>query len=224
MSPQQNGVFKIGDVCGSSTFHTPTKQYVSCDMETDGGGWIVIQRRLPNGTESFTRNWRDYEDGFGDLSGEFWLGLRNIHCLTARDDLELRIDMETEGGTAKTWTYQTFNVAGPEDGYRLSIGGGAGQGGDGMIYHNGMQFSTFDNDNDQSGGSCVNAQQGGWWYNACYRANLNGPHTILSLPGVDAKWARLIWIDNIDSDIYSYVPSVEMKICTKQCVSAGDSC
>ena len=31
------------------------------DMDTDGGGWLVIQRRVPNGRVNFTRDWEDYE-------------------------------------------------------------------------------------------------------------------------------------------------------------------
>jgi len=93
-------------------------------METDGGGWIVIQRRVPNGTVNFYRGWKDYEEGFGSLDGEFWYGLRNIHCLTSREDVELRIDMKYENGRNLTWTYQLFQVAGPEDKYRLQIGPG----------------------------------------------------------------------------------------------------
>ena len=219
----QNGSYKIGDVCGSSAFHTPSKQFVYCDVSTDGGGWIVIQKRVPGGTVNFTRNWTDYENGFGDLSGEFWLGLRNIHCLTAREAHELRIDMKLENGTSIAWIYQIFMVAGPEDKYRLTIGGGAGQGGDAMTYSNGVQFSTFDSDNDQYSRSCVTEHQGGWWYNACYRANLNGPHTIPSLPGVDRTYGRLIWIDTISS-AYSYVPSVEVKLRSKQCNTTENSC
>ena len=57
---------------------------------------VVIQRRLPNGTVNFTRDWNDYENGFGDLNGEFWYGLRNIHALTTQNDVELRIDMVRE--------------------------------------------------------------------------------------------------------------------------------
>ena len=96
-------------------------------METDGGGWLVIQRRLPNGTVNFTRDWSDYENGFGDLNGEFWYGLRNIHALTSRDEVELRIDMVMEDDDSElSWTYQTFSVAGASDKYRLTIGGGVG--------------------------------------------------------------------------------------------------
>ena len=50
-------------------------------METDGGGWIVIQRRMDE-SQGFNRKWKDYAIGFGDLNGEFWLGLSKIHRLT----------------------------------------------------------------------------------------------------------------------------------------------
>ncbi|OWF39987.1 Angiopoietin-related protein 4 [Mizuhopecten yessoensis] len=50
---------------------------------TDGGGWTVLQHRL-NGSVSFNRSWTDYVTGFGDLRGDFWLGLEYIHVLTSR--------------------------------------------------------------------------------------------------------------------------------------------
>lgn len=55
--------------------------HVNCDMETDGGGWTVIQRRGGRfrGRVDFNRTWNDYADGFGELDGEFWFGNEVVH-------------------------------------------------------------------------------------------------------------------------------------------------
>ena len=53
-----------------------------------------------------------------------------------------------------------------------------------MGYHSGMQFSTIDVDNDLINiASCADDfVLGGWWYNACATANLNGLYGNASSP------------------------------------------
>ena len=71
-------------------------------METDGGGWTVLLKRH-DGSVDFYLNWTDYKNGFGNLEGEHWLGLDNMHLLThqSSDRPQLRVDLaDWEGNTA----------------------------------------------------------------------------------------------------------------------------
>ena len=72
----KHNVYTIKNVCGNCL--AVQKGY--CDTITAGGGWLVIQRRQ-DGSVDFNRDWVDYEDGFGSLTGEFWYGLRAVDCL-----------------------------------------------------------------------------------------------------------------------------------------------
>ena len=178
--------------------------------QLDHGGWIVIQRRVPNGTVNFYQGWKDYEKGFGDLDSEFW---RNIHCLTTREDVVLRIDMQDEQGNKLTWVYQQFSVDGPDQKYRLHIGQGTGTPGslDNMAVHhslNNTYFSTFDRDNDTWASSCVLQDEGAWWYKSCTYSNLNGLHTS------NISHKRIMWHNG---SAFIYYPSVEMKVRPKTC-------
>ena len=70
-------------------------------METDGGGWMVMQRRGDyEHRENFHRDWHDYKYGFGDPDQEVWLGNENIHLLTNSEDYELMVELvDFEGNT-----------------------------------------------------------------------------------------------------------------------------
>ena len=60
--------------------------------------------------------------GFGDLEGELWYRLEKIHCLTAQEDVELRIELGNGPKPSIVWTYQLFKVGGAETNYQLTIG------------------------------------------------------------------------------------------------------
>ncbi|XP_019621184.1 PREDICTED: angiopoietin-related protein 7-like [Branchiostoma belcheri] len=148
-----------------------------CDMDIAGGGWTVIQRRQ-DGSVPFNRTWEEYKRGFGNKSGEYWLGNENIHLLTSQKNYTLRVDMQGWDGETRYARYTTFRVSGESDQYRLHISGYSGTDGmrDGMLYNNMEMFSTVDRDNDrQSSGHCsLERGQGGWWFDSCGASFLNG--------------------------------------------------
>ena len=108
-----SGVYKINPDGAGPDFE------VFCDQETAGGGWIVVQRRL-DGTVDFHRNWSDYKNGFGNVGGEFWLGLEKIHRLT-KSQSKLRVDLEDFDGNAAYADYNMFSVANESKKYQLSV-------------------------------------------------------------------------------------------------------
>jgi len=77
---------------------------VYCDMTTSDGGWTVMQRNTIKSKLSFNKNWREYEDGFGDLNNDFWAGLKLMHTLTQTGQWEMRVDYQKND---KTWSYLT---------------------------------------------------------------------------------------------------------------------
>ncbi|KAM7000229.1 fibrinogen-like protein 1 [Tautogolabrus adspersus] len=163
---------------------SPSPVRVYCDM-SDGGGWIVIQRRI-NGAERFNRSWAEYKEGFGDMdAGEFWLGNDNLHYITSQGNYSLRINMEDFDGNQRYAEYKDFKVANEKDQYRLDFGTYEGTAGDALsgsfqvgvshwASHQGMKFSTFDQDNDNYKGNCAQEDKGGWWFNKCHSTHLNG--------------------------------------------------
>ena len=160
-------------------------------MTTDGGGWTVFQRRQ-DGSINFNRKWAEYEEGFGDLNGEFWLGLEKIHRLTRHTKTHsLRVDMTTTSNYLQYAKYSSFRI---KDGttankYMLEVGGYSGTAGDRLSAHNGMKFSSYDSDNDTwevSSKNCAVFYKGGWWYHACITSNLNGEYATL------LKWSTTV--------------------------------
>ncbi|KAI8747655.1 BgiBFREP16.3, partial [Biomphalaria glabrata] len=146
---------------------------VMCDTKTEGGGWIIIQRRI-NGKVDFYRGWKEYRDGFGDYNiGEFYLGNENIFKLTSTGQYDLRIDLENNNKTYFA-QYENFKVLSETEKYKLQIGKYSGNAGDSLSNHNSMFFSTFDRDNDIYSLNCAVERSGAWWYYYCSASNLNG--------------------------------------------------
>ena len=175
---------------------------VYCDTINGGGGWLLVQRRQ-DGSVDFNRNWVEYEDGFGKLTGEFWYGLKALHCLTGQGGWEMRMDLKLSNGTKVFLHYEQFKVASAKDKYKLTVGGFQGTTTDPMVYHNGMKFTTKDNDNTGwSSGNCALARGpknpvGGWWYTTagCWRLNTNAHYDLRDAIYINKKWLSLPFIE-----------------------------
>ncbi|XP_071122913.1 microfibril-associated glycoprotein 4-like isoform X2 [Mytilus edulis] len=131
-----------------------TRVRVYCIMENRKKKWTVLQRRS-NETVSFDRSWNDYRDGFGSAYGEYWL---------------------EQSGYAN---YSQFSISDENSKYMLRISGYSGSAGDAFNHNaaiqNGQKFTTKDQDNDNFySGNCAVQFEGGWWFNACHNAFLNG--------------------------------------------------
>jgi len=154
----------------------------------------------------WNRNWADYKAGFGSIDADFWLGLQKMHLLTSSQPYRLRVEVQDR--STNLWysaEYWTFNIGdGLHDQYRLEVAGYSGDAGDafqyqgewngngyfGHYYHNGMMFSTYDQDNDLSPNNhCATSHSGGWWYRRCYWACLTCYRTYY-------KWTRPMSIVN----------------------------
>ncbi|XP_073432499.1 fibrinogen gamma chain isoform X1 [Dendrobates tinctorius] len=169
---------------------------VYCEIQPSGAAWTVLQRRL-DGSVDFNKNWVQYKEGFGYLSPtdttEYWLGNEKIHLLSTQSTTPyvLRIELEDWSGHKSVADYSTFRLGAEKDKYRLTyayfLGGDAGDAFDGVDFgddpsdkfftsHNGMQFSTFDKDNDKFEGNCAEQDGSGWWMNRCHAGQLNGKY------------------------------------------------
>ncbi|XP_049670798.1 fibrinogen beta chain [Accipiter gentilis] len=176
---------------------------VYCDMETENGGWTLIQNRQ-DGSVNFGRVWDQYKKGFGnvaksggknycDAPGEYWLGNDKISQLTKIGPTEVLIEMEDWNGDKVSARYGGFTVQNEGNKYQLSVSNYRGNAGNAlmegasqvhgenrtMTIHNGMFFSTYDRDNDgwlttDPRKQCSKEDGGGWWYNRCHSANPNG--------------------------------------------------
>ncbi|XP_077993025.1 techylectin-5B-like [Glandiceps talaboti] len=201
---QTSGVYAIQPEGSDEAFN------VYCDMDTGSGGWTVFQRRQ-DGSEEFYRNWVQYEHGFGDVTGEFWLGNKKIHQLTNQPGrtYQLRVDLEDWEGNMKYAIYHNFKVGDSRSKYKLSIGTYAGTAGDSLSYHKNMGFTTMDADNDSWSNNCAVARHGGWWYKACINSNLNSSYRQGKVPDNDGC---VMWDKFTKNGHYYSLKTSEMKV------------
>ncbi|XP_054904837.1 angiopoietin-related protein 4-like [Poeciliopsis prolifica] len=148
---------------------------VLCQMTPDGG-WTVIQKRQ-DGSQNFNQLWESYRTGFGNLNGEFWLGLDHIHSISKQGQYVLHVELSDEAGRRQAARYW-FQVDGEERQFALHLDLDPSSGvqeGIESTGASGLPFSTADRDNDlDADANCAALLSGGWWFSSCGESNLNG--------------------------------------------------
>uniref|UniRef100_A0A8W8J3G1 Fibrinogen C-terminal domain-containing protein n=1 Tax=Magallana gigas TaxID=29159 RepID=A0A8W8J3G1_MAGGI len=133
----------------------------------------VIQKRV-DGSTDFYRTWKEYKEGFGTPSRNYWIGNEVIHHLTNTSHQKIRIVLQRYSGEKGRAEYSKFAVGDEKSKYKLTVSGYSGTIGDSLGSHNGLKFTTKDQDNDNNKDNCAKLHYGGWWYGACFATNLNG--------------------------------------------------
>ena len=163
---QISGIFKINPQ-GMEPFD------VYCEQD-----WTVVQRR-GDGSVNFDREWSDYKEGFGDITGEFWIGNEKLHHLTKSPSV-LLVELQNTIGEEALAVYELFHVESLAENYQLKVDNYHGTAGDALGSLNGALFSARGVDNDDSKlDECAVQHTSAWWYKECLTAeqvsvDLNG--------------------------------------------------
>jgi len=154
---------------------------------------LLIQQNV-DGLYFFNRSWAEFKVGFNDTRGNYWLGNDLLHQLTYRSQYKLRVDLQTRNLSWYYAEYSTFAVSNEASNYRLAVSMYSGNAGDALSGHNGMMFTSYDRDNDQwTGNNCVVLTGGGFWYNKCGAAFVNGAGGGFSWNAIHLQSTR-IWL------------------------------
>lgn len=102
------------------------------------------------------------QQGFGNIDGEYWLGLENIYWLTNQANYKLLVTLEDWSGRKVFAEYASFRVEPEADFYKLRVGRYHGNAGDSLTWHNGKQFTTLDRDHDAYTGKYIKPMQSAW--------------------------------------------------------------
>ncbi|XP_051859885.1 fibrinogen-like protein 1 isoform X1 [Drosophila albomicans] len=167
----------FGNLTNIQTLRVPIIHTMTVPCESNlpeaGGGWTVIQRRK-DGSVNFNRPWSEYREGFGNLHGEFFLGLEKIHLLTQSQPHELFIFLGDFFNETRYARYSNFVIGNELEFYELKVlGNYSGTAPDSMQPHIHKMFSTPDRYN-HTNIRCAKDYSSGWWFSKCYRSNLNG--------------------------------------------------
>ena len=185
---RRSGLYEI-----RSPLHPQRPFKVYCNMELDGGGWTVFQRRYDGSVEFKTRTWAEYREGFGNAPGEYWLGNEVVHRLTTSETYDYMVWAKAFDGVTAKRKLLRFKLGNEQSGYRFNHEGMA------PGYENQPIYAGVYSNSNMNGSSFKTYEQGGcalihgaWWFLACHSYAMNGPYppsaTVVGASGI--IWAQ----------------------------------
>ncbi|XP_043113876.1 angiopoietin-related protein 3-like [Puntigrus tetrazona] len=144
---------------------------VKCEF-TEEGVFTVIQRRH-DGSVDFDQSWEKYEDGFGDFSSEFWLGLKKIYAIARQGHSLLHVQIE-DWRKEKHFFLLQYILEDAVFNYTIHLKLQTGESSSALEEHAGFRFSTKDHNDGNPDPKCAQDYTGGWWFSVCGDINLNG--------------------------------------------------
>ncbi|GFR72658.1 angiopoietin-4 [Elysia marginata] len=96
--------------------HSDSQNTTGQTHATAGSNGLTNERRKI-GNVNFYRKWNEYKNGFGNTSGDFWLGNEAIHRLTSEGEYQLRIDLEIDNKEDYAEYEKPFRIGNESDKY-----------------------------------------------------------------------------------------------------------
>ncbi|XP_077005567.1 angiopoietin-related protein 3 [Tamandua tetradactyla] len=146
---------------------------VYCDVKA-GSSWTLIQHRI-DGSQNFNETWENYKYGFGNLHGEFWLGLEKIYSIVKQSNYILRIELE-DWKDNKHYIEYSFHLGNHQTDYTLHLVEITGNVPSAFPEHKELAFSTWDHKAKRHLNCPENYSGGWWWHDVCEENHLNGKY------------------------------------------------
>ena len=125
---------------------------------------IISRGQFNNSIDYFDRDFKDYEEGFGEPGKEHFMGLKNLALITSLKTYELKVEILDVDGIYREAYYDGFSIDKSNDKHFTlrvySYQDSKSNLSDALSYHNGKSFAAR---NGPVNSGCLNQYSTGNW-------------------------------------------------------------
>ncbi|KAH8260750.1 hypothetical protein KR026_003469, partial [Drosophila bipectinata] len=141
---------------------------VVCHSEKEeGSGWMKVVHKLAN-SKKFNRTYEEFRSGFGDLRGEFFIGLERLYLMTNQVPHESHVSIECEGEDEDLYLIKCnhFVLGNEKEDYKLKKVENCS--GETSNWLQDTTFSTYDRYDQNLDDNIARDSGFGWWHGSGY--------------------------------------------------------